>query len=112
LVNPSFADRALVLGAFGRNLVRAISGGFLVFGWWLLLIAPRRALTLPILAAMGCLILTIGISVGGANSKYDLLFMPLLVIAATSIATEAARRLGSLLRPGSRSYDGRSAFDR
>ena len=87
----SFADRALSIGTWGRNAARLLCGPLVVAGWWVLLFGPRKAITLPVLITLGCLIVTIGIGVGGANTKYDIGFMPLLVIAAVSIATEAGR---------------------
>lgn len=98
IVNSKFADAAIEFGAYGRNLVRAVGGAIFLVGWWLLLFAPRRAVTLPVLGSIGCLIIAIGVSVGGGNSKYDLMFIPLLVIAVTSIATEAVRHICKIAR--------------
>jgi hypothetical protein len=91
LTDTAFARRTIVLAGIGRNVVRACSGTLLLLGWWLLLFGQRRALTVPLLLALGCLVLTVGIGVGGGNSKYDLGFMPLLLVVAVAITTEAAR---------------------
>jgi hypothetical protein len=93
LTDNDFARGAVHYGAFGRNLVRAICGTIFVLGWWLLLIAPRRILTLPVMFTIAVLMITVGISVAGGNTKYDLGFMPLLVVAAVSIVTEGRRRI-------------------
>lgn len=94
-LDHGFADnsvsRAVIrVAALLRNLTRVVCGTLLVFGWWLLFLGRRRALTLPVLATLACLIVTIGVGSGGGNGKYDTGFMPLLVVAAVSIAAEAA----------------------
>lgn len=93
-----FSGVAVNIAALGRNVVRFISGIVLLLGWWILLLAPRRAVHLPLLATLGCLILAIGISAGGGNSKYDLMYLPLQVITSISIATEAVRRITAFVR--------------
>jgi len=94
LTSSSLADSMIQFGTYTRNLVRVSCGTLVVFGWWLLVMAPRRrALNLSVLATLGCVVVVVGIAVAGGNTKYDIGFMPLLVIAAVSIATEAACRV-------------------
>jgi hypothetical protein len=88
-----WSDAAIVFGGFGRNIVRVIAGTIVVLGFWVLFFAPRRGLNLPVLLTLGALIVTIGVSIGGANTRYDLAFIPLLVVAATAIGTESIRRV-------------------
>jgi hypothetical protein len=94
LTSSSLADSMIQFGTYTRNWVRVSCGTLVVFGWWLLVMAPRRrALNLSVLATLGCVVVVVGIAVAGGNTKYDIGFMPLLVIAAVSIATEAACRV-------------------
>ena len=96
LTSSSLADSMIQFGTYTRNLVRLWCGALLVFGWWVVVIARRRrALNLSVLATLGCVVVVVGVAVAGGNTKYDIGFMPLLVIAAVSIATESIRYLRS-----------------
>jgi hypothetical protein len=96
LTSSSLADSMIQFGTYTRNLVRLWCGVLLVFGWWVVVIARRRrALNLSVIATLGCVVVVVGVAVAGGNTKYDIGFMPLLVIAAVSIATESIRHLRS-----------------
>jgi hypothetical protein len=98
MTKSSFADAAIAFAAFGRNLVRACCGAVFVFGWWVLFTTRRRGLDLSVLITLVCVMCAVGIfAMAGANSKYDTGFIPLLVIAAVSIATAAVRLIGRKL---------------
>ena len=96
LTSSSLADSMIQFGSYTRNLVRVWCGALLVFGWWVVVIARRRrAFNLSVLATVGCIVALVSVAAGGGNTKYDIGFMPLLVIAAVSIATESIRYLRS-----------------
>lgn len=98
LTSSSLADSMIQFGSYTRNLVRVWCGALLVFGWWVVAIARRRrAFNLSVLATVGCIVALVSVAAGGGNTKYDIGFMPLLVIAAVSIATESIRYLRSAL---------------
>ncbi|MGQ0675341.1 MAG: ArnT family glycosyltransferase, partial [Rhodospirillales bacterium] len=48
--HAGFADAAIAVASFGRNVLRPIVGLTFVFGWWAALFAPRRAFNLAVLA--------------------------------------------------------------
>ena len=92
-LTPEGQQRAIEIAGVGRNLVRAVCGGIVLIGWWLLFFAPRPAFTLPVLISVASLSLTVGAISGTTNGKYDLFIIPFLVIVAVSIVTEVYRRL-------------------
>lgn len=91
--DPAFHAVVIDWGSAGRNVTRAIAGGIFLAGWWILLIARRRPFDLFLLACIASQIAVIGIAVGGANGKYEYVSLPLIVIGAAVIVTEASRRL-------------------
>jgi len=90
--------RSVVMTGATRNWVRAFSGTVLLFGWWILFFGDGRALRLPVLIAAGGVILVVGMGVGGGNSKYDVAFMPLLVILSVFIVAEVLRRVRQIIQ--------------
>ena len=89
----SLSTLAVELAALGRNVVRPVCGVILVFGCWLIFFSRRRPFDLAVTATLGAMIFTTGIAVGGANHRYDYAIIPIAVLLATSIASEAVVRI-------------------
>ncbi len=94
-----FANTAVRLGSFGRNLVRAAVGGILVFGWWFLFVSRRRAVDLALAVTLGTMMILSGSIAAGVYSRYEHGILPLALMLAVAIATEAIGRFRALVAP-------------
>lgn len=85
ITSTKFSDTMIDFATIGRNYVRAICG------FTILLLSPfifyhkRRSLNIFLFSSVFLLVVVIGLSVSGGGSKYDIPFMPLLILLAVSL---------------------------
>jgi hypothetical protein len=90
------ADVAVALAAMGRNIVRAIAGTIVFFGFWIAFMSRRRPLDLALLFSLGAMMVVYGTIAGGAQTRYEYNTLPLTIMVAMAILTEVAGRLRSV----------------
>lgn len=87
LTNSKFSELMINSATTGRNFVRFTCGLIVILLSPLVFFRKNRIFNLFLLSSILLLVVTIGLSVSGGGSKYDIAFMPLLVILAISLTS-------------------------
>lgn len=94
----NFNDHLTGSASFNRNMTRAFLGFILILFGWILLFSKNKFYIFVLFASFIPMMITYGVFIGGAYTRYEVATLPILIIIVTQILLEFQTRCSNFFR--------------